>query len=228
MVGFAVLFAAAAAALPPGVPMTVTPQRRVLAPDVAEVLIVEIQNRSDKPVRVEVPSSGPCAVSAWVGLSVEPDATPRPVTGCTASTEKLEPWERRRFEVDVAELFDGLKPDHRLVVKHPKGNGSTIHEVFRREPVWKGKVERKGSIELPKGTFVFQGHGHKRTFVGQRSPLMVSGDWVADGNTESVSRNVQTSLSRQFEVGPYTFDLVDHSYDEHMELVVFETPSSVF
>jgi hypothetical protein len=91
------------------------------------------------------------------------------------------------------------------------------------EPV---RVERDRRIRLAQRLEVtFRRHSHKQMMAGgPPSPLIIRYVHHRDGGDVDEETRVETHTDRLFEMGPYELELVDHSYDEWMDLRVVAGP----
>ncbi len=100
----------------------------------------------------------------------------------------------------------------------------TVGGRFALAPVQ--RIEKDKRITIAPGVDItFTHHGHKRTMVdGPPSPLLVSYTrHLATGDVEE-SMSLQTYETRDFEIGSYTFELVDHAYGASMTVRLISTP----
>ena len=76
----------------------------------------------------------------------------------------------------------------------------------------------------PELVVTFRRHGHKRTVDGGRSPLMVSYVRHDEDGDRDQYVSVYTHEARDFAMGDITLELVDHHYDDWMDVRVISTP----
>lgn len=186
----------------------------------------------EHPVEVETYDSGQCFLAEFIDLNLDPGGTAtKPLPRCAPVRIVLEPgalW--KTSPVDLSVYFE-LTSKHQVSVRFRDGKGFVWGGWSRdgakaflvQEPVLEGKIDRAHPLTLPQGTLTFRGHGHKRMRSNsRRSPLMISMTWTPIGGREEVvSVSIDTQGSRQFEAGPYTLEMLDHRYNDWMELRVY-------
>lgn len=202
------------------------PIRSLIAPGAPVLFEISLQNTTDQPLTIDTFDDPRCLMAHTLTFSVRPEAVARPMPPCNAVPLVLEAHESHRVVVDLRTHFGLVGSVHRFALGwliDGFRNGTTLYDVQEREPLREVRLAMGEGVTLPLGTFRFDGHGHKHTYPGQRSPLLIRGTWTPKGGAEEpVSTSVLTD--RQFVVGPYTFDVLEYSYDEWMALRVFLTP----
>jgi len=93
----------------------------------------------------------------------------------------------------------------------------------RPEPAITARIERGGTLRLSDEVeLVFRGHGHKRVYEGESSPLMVTVAFRGRGLPEEDSHyNVgDESGPQRFAWRDYRFTITDYGYDVYMQLAI--------
>lgn len=84
------------------------------------------------------------------------------------------------------------------------------------------RIERGASLAFGEGwAMIFQGHGHKRVYEGQTSPLMVGLEFQKAGQEVlQVTHHVYPPDATTWRFRDFEFDMRNHEYDRFMELQV--------
>lgn len=140
------------------------------------------------------------------------------------------------YEVHLSELSRGYEgtpvawtPEHRVTLHGHSSRTPSVEVQIERisttldRVVHDGeRVERGKRLTLaPELEAEFVAHGHKRTYPGQQSPLIVSMRYLQNDQVlEDASYNLFPPDDRSWTWRNYSFTLESHGYDEFMVLSV--------
>tara|TARA_R110002073_G_scaffold140253_13_gene291002 strand:+ start:8582 stop:9391 length:810 start_codon:yes stop_codon:yes gene_type:complete len=140
------------------------------------------------------------------------------------------------YQVDLSELsegYDGVSVawtrDHRItLIAHDPSLLSVTLQIEKitdriESALYKGeRIERGKSLALGDSLeAVFSGHSHKRTHVGQESPLIVNMAYHQGGNEiDTGSRNLYPPADASWRWRNYRFSITKYEYGAFMDLDV--------
>lgn len=126
-------------------------------------------------------------------------------------------WTAGRWKLDLS--WNHLGPND--AGRDAVGQSSTTGEpIIRAKPLQTFTLKPKGSVTLKDGSvFVFRAHGHKHVMAGDKSPLIIRGEFGAAGKKkQEFDANVMTDEERDFVLDDRTFELLEYEYDGPMKL----------
>lgn len=217
--------------------------RPIVGPGVP-VLRVRLTNSGTTPVRYARFANAACFAASYLKIAlVKPDGKPATPPLCQVddwpgTDAELAPGGVATIELPFDQLFGKLgpgiyslevdwdtswiestRPDLAIGASQWSLDGDRF-AIAR--PLSTFRIQRGASVTLPRGgRLTFKGHGHKRTYPGQESPLMIHGTLEVGKTTTEVSVSLMTSARRWFQVEGRVFELVGHAYDEWMELAYY-------
>lgn len=221
---------------------TITP----VVGDAPPTLRVRVHNPSARPVPMTRFADGACFVRHYLELALtRPGGEPQALKGCTprrgaaGRDEPLAAGGELQVVVPLAELAsDWPRGTYRVQLRwDPRELAAARGEAAAVEASQTAlntedftiaralatvRVERGASVRLPDGLqFRFTGHAHKHVGPDETSPLMIHADVTPPGASRPLvfTTNLHSERSTLFTVeGGWTFELVDHAYDEWMQL----------
>lgn len=162
----------------------------------------------------------PCAVKDWPGVAgnIAAGAEERVVL---PFAELVASWPQGTYEIAVRYDPTELERATNTTAMHASWSSLNARSFTIARALKQFRIAARKSVTLPDGVILeFGGHGHKRTFPGQTSPLIVGGTiTLKGGKPDSFSANLFPPESRLLRLADgRVFELVDYAYGEWMDL----------
>lgn len=217
----------------------------MVAPAFAEVgtpftLTVRIENVSKEPQPALLMVDDACLVVRQLGgVLTSPAGKEQAATDCASAEQTsvtIAPESTFSRKVELAKVFPRVKwtvGRWKLDVswKHASADGGahvsqtslTGEALIRAKALQTFTIKPKGSITLSDGSvFTFRAHGHKHVMAGDRSPLIIRGEFAPGGKKrEEFDASLDVEAERVFDLDGRVFELVDWKYDESIKLRYF-------
>lgn len=209
-----------------GTPLTFTVQiknvskeaqtAQLLTDDVCLVL-KQLSGTLENPAGKEV-AGVECTSSEEATVTIAPEST----FTRTVELSKVFPkakWNAGRWKFDVTWKHASLDAGS----GHVSQTSQTGEALVRAKSLQTFTIKHKGSVTLSDGSvFKFRAHGHKHVEAGQRSPLIIRGEFAPGGKkNEEFDANIDTEDERVFDLDGRVFELLEWKYDESMKLKYF-------
>ncbi len=209
--------------------------RTVLAPGAPIEVYLEMENRTDEVLYFEQHVTTPCFLNKFADIEASPPIKAKPPPGeeqCKVPGAKIKPGDTVSRTVNLRESYFIEDQDYSYFEIKWKDGGPDIYSplvekvgpVRFAEPFHSGRLAKGDEYYLPnKTTIVFDGHGSKPSGEPGKSPLLVLNFTVrVPGEGESTKEVVlDAERVKQFPLQGYTFDLVDHQFDQWMDIRIF-------
>ncbi|MCB9675321.1 MAG: hypothetical protein H6737_09410 [Alphaproteobacteria bacterium] len=209
--------------------------KTILKPGDPVNIFLAMENRTDEVLWFEQHTIPACFIHKFAEIEANPPITmkPLPEGGCDAPSAKVKPNGVVSMTVDLKEVFDLPEVPYTYFTVKWKDGGPDIYSpltqrtgpVKFQQPFFEGKIKKGGDFYLTnKTTVVWNGHQSQQPTQPGDPPSLVIDFLVRIPGTGEAPRKITVPLhrTRQFVLEGYTVEIVDHQFDQYMDIRIYE------